>query len=138
MLTWESAEANKEILFMKNFVSWFDIPVKNLDRAIAFYSKVFDIKIEEMEGMEGSTQRYATFPYAQGIASGGLFEDESQISDKGVFLYLDGGEDLAVALGRVNEAGGKVLQEKTSLGEHGFMALFQDSEGNRLALHSQK
>ena len=60
------------------------------------------------------------------------------VADKGALLYLNGGEDLSVPLNRVEGAGGKVLQEKTSIGGNGFMAIFGDTEGNRIALHSVK
>ena len=120
---------------MKNFVVWFDIAVKDLDRAMKFYSKVFEAEISEMEG---APKRYAMFPFAPGVASGGLVEDKEMVADKGALLYLNGGEDLSVPLKRVEEAGGKVLQEKTSIGGNGFMAIFADTEGNRIALHSVK
>jgi predicted enzyme related to lactoylglutathione lyase len=41
-------------------------------------------------------------------------------------------------LGRIEQAGGRTLVPKTSIGEHGFIAHFIDSEGNRVALHSMK
>jgi len=120
---------------MKNFVAWFDIPVKDLERAMKFYSKVFGVEIQKMEG---APKKYAMFPFAPGAASGGLVEDKEMVTDKGTLLYLDGGEDLSVPLKKVEDAGGKVLQEKTSIGAHGFMATFKDTEGNRVALHSMK
>jgi predicted enzyme related to lactoylglutathione lyase len=51
-------------------------------------------------------------------------------------IYLDAGEDLTPVLGRVEPAGGKVVVPKTSIGEHGAIAVFIDSEGNRVGLHS--
>ncbi len=120
---------------MTNFVSWFDIPVSDLDRAMKFYSKVFGVEISIMEG---APKKYAMFPFAPGAVSGGLVEDKEMVTDKGALLYLNGGEDLSVPLKRISDAGGKVLQEKTSIGAHGFMAIFKDSEGNRIALHSMK
>ena len=57
-------------------------------------------------------------------------------SAEGALVYLNGGEDLAVPLSRVEQAGGKVLMPKTSIGENGFMAIFTDTEGNRVAFHS--
>jgi predicted enzyme related to lactoylglutathione lyase len=53
-------------------------------------------------------------------------------------VYLSGGEDLSAPLGRVEAAGGKVVMPKTSIGEHGFCAMFLDTEGNRVGLHSMK
>lgn len=120
---------------MINFVSWFDIPVTDLDRAMKFYSKIFAVEISKMEG---APKKYAMFPFTPGGASGGLVEDKEMVTDKGALLYLNGGDDLSVALSKVEKAGGKVLQEKTSIGANGFMAIFKDTEGNRIALHSMK
>lgn len=120
---------------MNNMAVWFEIPVENMNRAISFYSKVFEAELEEMVG---SPKKYATFPHVPGVVSGALIEDPGMISEKGSLIYLNGGDDLAVPLSRVVVAGGEVLQEKTSIGEYGFMAIFKDTEGNRVALHSMK
>jgi predicted enzyme related to lactoylglutathione lyase len=121
---------------MKNFVVWFEIPVKDLSRAMKFYSKVMAV---EMQPMEMGPRRMAFFPMAPGIASGALLEGkENSPGEKGTLVYLNGGDDLAVPLKRVEAAGGKVLQDKMSIGEHGFIATFKDTEGNRVALHSMK
>ena len=118
---------------MKNVVVWFDIPVANIDRAMGFYAKVLGVELQEMVG---APKRYAIFPFAPGIASGGLVEDKDMVANKGTLLYLDGGDDLSVPLSRVKGAGGTILQDKMSIGENGFMATFEDTEGNRVALHS--
>ncbi len=121
---------------MENMVSWFELPVKKLERAMKFYSKVLGVELQEMKGMP---KKYAMFPYGPGIASGGLIEDASNApSLSGTLIYLAGGDDLSKPLGRVEAAGGKVLMPKTSIGEHGFTSQFQDTEGNRVALHSMK
>ena len=81
---------------------------------------------------------YALFPFeGETVVSGGLVEDPDMVSEKGTLLYLNGGDDLTAPLNRVEEAGGKIIKPKTSIGEHGFMATFRDSEGNRIAIHSQ-
>jgi uncharacterized protein len=69
-----------------------------------------------------------------GIAQGEGFEP----SAKGTIVYLNGGEDLSTPLSKVEDAGGKILMPKTSIGGNGFMAHFLDTEGNRVALHSMK
>lgn len=121
---------------MNNFVVWFEIPVSNLDRAMKFYSKVMSVELQSM-GM--GTNKQATFPFVPGVASGSLKENkESEPSAAGTMIYLNGGEDLSAPLARVEAAGGKIIKKKTSIGEHGFMAIFKDTEGNHIALHSQK
>ena len=57
-------------------------------------------------------------------------------SQKGILVYLNGGEDLSIPLAKVKKAGGKILVPKTSISPNGFMAQFEDTEGNKLAFHS--
>lgn len=57
---------------------------------------------------------------------------------EGTLVYLNGGDDLAVPLEKIEKSGGKVLMPKTAIGENGFMAIFLDTEGNRVAFHSLK
>ncbi len=119
----------------KNLAVWFEIPVTDLARAQEFYSKVLDTETHEMDM---GPFKMAFFPHDNNVA-GALVEGDGYIpGDKGPLIYLNGGEDLALPLSRVAAAGGKVLQEKMSLGPYGFMAIFLDTEGNRLALHSMK
>ena len=121
---------------MNNFVVWFEIPVKDLNRAMKFYSKVMAV---ELQPMDMGPSKMAFFPFAPGVASGALAESkESAPSEKGTLVYLNGGGDLTIPLKRVEAAGGKILQGKTSIGEHGFIATFKDTEGNRVALHSAR
>jgi predicted enzyme related to lactoylglutathione lyase len=78
----------------------------------------------------------AFFPEAEvGIAL--CFSPWYKPSDNGVLVYLDGNPDLQVILDRIEKSGGKIIQPKKQISpDHGFMCLFLDSEGNRLALHS--
>lgn len=122
---------------MKNAINWFEIPVVDFKRAKKFYETLLDMEmITPFEGME-----YAMFPSDMengGVGGGITTEDGYEPSNKGVLIYLNGGEDLATPLSRVEVAGGKILREKTSLGPNGFMAQFIDTEGNKIALHSMK
>ena len=121
---------------MNNIVVWFEIPVKDLNRAVKFYSKVLGV---ELQPVEAGPNRMAFFPFAPGVASGALVESKETVpNEKGTFVYLNGGGDLSAPLKRVEAAGGKILQGKTSIGDHGFIATFKDTEGNRAALHSMK
>ena len=120
-----------------NIANWFEIPVKDLERAITFYEKAFDVKLspEEMSGL-----KMALFPYTQdapgaagALIKGGTYEP----SHAGAVVYfsVDGIDD---ALRRINANGGKSIMPKTSFGQYGVIAHFEDTEGNRLALHSMK
>jgi len=122
---------------MANAINWFEIPAKNFDRARKFYETILDIKMQTpFEGM-----KYAMFPSnaQNGEIGGGIVEDQGyEPSQNGSLVYLNGGEDLAIPLSKVEEAGGKIIIGKKSIGSNGFMAMFFDTEGNRMAFHSMK
>jgi predicted enzyme related to lactoylglutathione lyase len=123
-----------------NVIGWTEIPVTNMERAIGFYEKVFDFKLErhQMGPLD-----MAWFPWvAEGTGSGGSlvhYPAAYKPSADGVLVYFTAHSgDLANELSRVEAAGGQVLQGKTQISEeHGFMAVITDSEGNRVALHSR-
>ncbi len=123
---------------MKNAVNWFEIPVKNFERAKAFYSTLLG---EEIMVMPHPEYKYGMLPadMQNGGIGGGIVEGVGfEPSAKGPLIYLNGGEDLSVPLAKVEKAGGKILVPKTSLGPNGFMAQLMDTEGNKIALHSIK
>ncbi|MBT8265490.1 MAG: VOC family protein [Bacteroidia bacterium] len=121
-----------------NMVGWFEVPAIDINRAKTFYDKVFDINIQ-IQDFGGVLMGW--FPFAEGKsgASGSLVQHESYepSEKKGVLVYFSS-EDLSIELGRVEAAGGKVIQSKKQISpDVGFMGLFIDSEGNRMALHSR-
>lgn len=121
---------------MSNAINWFELPANNFERAVDFYSKVFnaELPVGDMAGI-----KMAFFPYQQpGVGGCVTFGDGNKPSAQGPLVYLNGGDDLSVPLARVEAAGGKVVMPKTSIGENGFMAYFMDTEGNRVAFHSMK
>ncbi|MBK8723709.1 MAG: VOC family protein [Saprospiraceae bacterium] len=122
---------------MINAINWFEIPVSDFERAKKFYEILFNAEIMEMPFPGG---RYGMLPSdMQNGVGGGLAQGEGfEPSDKGTIVYLNGGEDLAEPLSRVENAGGKIIFPKTSIGANGYMAHFIDTEGNRVALHSMK
>jgi uncharacterized protein len=121
---------------MKNAINWFEIPVTDFERAKMFYETILDMKIGEMPFPSG---RYGIIVYDQEGVGGGLVLGEGyEPADKGTLVYLNSGEDLSVALSKVESAGGKIFLPKTSIGGNGFMAHFIDTEGNKVALHSMK
>ena len=44
--------------------------------------------------------------------------------------------EIEAVLARVEANGGRTLTPMTDIGEYGFYAYFEDSEGNRLGVHS--
>ena len=123
-----------------NPVGWFEIYVQDMPRAIAFYEAVFDGKLtaltnpssESFPGME-----MWAFPSSmEGYGASGALVRMPGLPSGGSTLVYFSCEDCAVEAARAAAHGGKVFREKTSLGEHGFMALVEDTEGNMVGLHS--
>ncbi|MFD2200384.1 VOC family protein [Shivajiella indica] len=120
-------------------VGWFEIPVKNMERAISFYETVFDCKLDRHQ-METIDMAWFPWDHEQGGAGGSLVKNEEFYtpSEDGVQVYFSS-EDVKIELARIKKAGGEIIQSKTLISpEIGYMALFLDSEGNRIALHSLK
>ncbi|WP_224483259.1 VOC family protein [Robertkochia aurantiaca] len=122
----------------RNMVGWFEIPVADMNRARNFYEEVFqiDITLHDFNGLlMGWFPDRGDKPGSQGT----LIKQDSYIpSQEGVLIYFSS-VDLDDELSRVEKAGGKIYHPKTMISEeHGFMGVFIDSEGNRIALHSRK
>ena len=123
-----------------NLGTWFEIPVQDMDRAKTFYEEVFDIRIHLAQFGKTTMGWFPASedPTAPGC-SGSLVHnpDFYKPSTEGTMIYLSS-EDITTELDRIEKAGGKILQGKTQISEEiGFMALFIDSEGNRIAMHSR-
>ena len=129
-----SSKMKKEEEF-KDYVSWFEIPVLDLSRALSFYNHIYGFS---MEVADSETYLMAFFPVEKGIG-GALVQGQGCVpSENGPLLYLNGGHDLNNIINRVEEAGGRVIMPKTLISDDaGYFAIFIDSEGNKLALHSK-
>ncbi len=117
-----------------NRAVWFDIPVADLKRAVAFYAAVLDCGVEAME-YEGTA--FAVFEHEDGNGGCLVIKPDEIASDKGVMLYLNVNGRIRDAAAKVPEHGGKIVQDVHSIGPHGFRAIVLDSEGNRMVLHSE-
>lgn len=123
---------------MKNAINWFEIPVKNFEKAKAFYEAVLQAELTIMEMKEmGSVMAFLPADMEQGVGGSIISGPGYEPSQQGALIYLNGGDDLSAPLSRVEAAGGTITVPKTSLGQFGFMAQFIDPEGNRVAFHSE-
>lgn len=124
----------KKQVAVKDYVSWFEIPAIDFDQAVHFYNHIFGI---EMEQNIAEVNAMAFFPVKSGIGGAVISGPGSIPSDKGPLIYLNGGSDLNNVLNKVKEAGGRVVMPKTLIADDaGYFAIFIDSQGNKLALHS--
>jgi predicted enzyme related to lactoylglutathione lyase len=116
-------------------VVWFDIPVRDIDRAVRFYSAVLGISLKKEQAGPGAA--VAALPHAEGAIGGSLVQNmDAKPSESGPLLYLNANGRLDEALMAVEKHGGKILAEKHSIAPFGFRAVVVDCEGNRIALHS--
>jgi hypothetical protein len=116
-----------------NRAVWFDVPVADLDRAAAFYRAVLGVRVDKEQFDKFS---FCVIEHDQG--NGGCLVLEPQgVVKGGILVYMNVDGRIRDAVAQVKPHGGKVLQDTHAIGPHGFRAIVEDSEGNRIALHSE-
>jgi len=123
---------------MQHAISWFEIPTTDLERATKFYEAIFSFT---MIPLDMPNIKMRMFPVADQLSVGGALVDSNGFhkpsASDGPLVYLNGNPDLQKVLDKVEAAGGKILVPKTEISpEYGSMAVFFDTEGNRIGLHS--
>ena len=121
-----------------NSLNWFEIPATDIHRAKKFYEEIFGIEMIHMSMMGMEMAAFPSEP-GNGKASGCLCQSPfHKPSQDGSIIYLNANPDMSSILAKVEAAGGKIAMPKTSISpEIGNMAFIIDTEGNRVALHSQ-
>jgi predicted enzyme related to lactoylglutathione lyase len=120
-----------------NSVGWFEIPVRDIARAKAFYEHALGVSLEPMQMGPGAMEVFPYTPKAAGAAGALVQSDGYTPSHAGSVVYFTVAS-IEEALGRVHAKGGKTLVPKMGIGEHGFIAHFEDTEGNRVAFHAMQ
>ena len=122
-----------------NPISWVEVPVLDMSRAIRFYNRVFDWELQEVRIAPSLAMAWFPSDGQQNGAGGALVQNTNYSpGSTGAVIYFTC-DDVSTAMGKVTSAGGEVLRAKTPVSpEFGFMGLALDSEGNRIALHSKK
>src|SRR6188508_3281080 len=116
-----------------NRAVWFDIPVADLDRAAAFYRAVLGVGVSKDSFGDES---FGVLEHKEGNG-GCLVVNKAEIAAGGVLIYLNVNGRIRDAVAKVVPNGGSVVQNTHAIGPHGFRAIVLDSEGNRIALHSE-
>lgn len=120
---------------MDSYIAIFEIPATDINRAINFYEKILHLKIEKMEfpGME-----MGLLPFENQMVTGVICKGDDYVpSSGGVTVYINAGNDLQIVLNKIESHGGQVIIPKTPhADESGYFAIFIDSEGNKMGLHS--
>ncbi len=123
---------------MKLALNWFEIPTENFERAKGFYENLFNFKMQVL--INEASFKMGLLSSEKSAAGAIVWHPDfyKPSSAEGVLIYFDGNPDIIEVLNRVESAGGKILIRKRQISEDfGYMAVFTDSEGNRLALHSK-
>jgi predicted enzyme related to lactoylglutathione lyase len=125
---------------MNNAINWFEIPAADIERAKKFYEIIFDFEMPRLDIGDGL--KMALFPALSGTVGGTIIQNSERYvpsETQGPLLYLNANPDLQEVLDRVESAGGKITTPKRMITEeNGYMAVIIDSEGNRIALHSNQ
>lgn len=121
-----------------NALNWFEIATHDLARAQKFYESVFGITMEPMDLPELEMRMFPG-EGGNGKVGGAIVKSAMhKPSKEGALIYLNANPDLSGPLSKVEKAGGKVLMPKTHISDDiGYMAFFEDTEGNAVAMHSQ-
>jgi|APSaa5957512622_1039677.scaffolds.fasta_scaffold67337_2 uncharacterized protein len=115
-------------------IAWVDIPVKNLDRAIQFYRRILNRQLEKdcHEDFVFAMIKNENFNCACLVPQAELISRDNS----GILIYFNVENRIEDAIEKTNSNGGEILEDIHDIGPHGFRAIIADSEGNRIALHS--
>ena len=123
-----------------NPIGWIEIPVTDLDRAEAFYTDYFGVSLSRQPEKKGFTMSW--FPMdmkSYGSAATLILGEGHTPSHDGALVYFSAPEGtVEAALEKAADMNIPILTPKTDTGEHGFFAILEDSEGNRIAIHSME
>lgn len=120
----------------KNTFCWIDIPVNNLDQAIAFYSGILGEKVQKFDE-HGCV--FGLLPHTEDNVSGCLCEmPDRKPSTNGPLVYLNVEGRLPEAVDAVTKHGGRVLKAIEQIGPYGHRAVILDTEGNAVALYAKE
>lgn len=120
-----------------NPVVWFEIYVQDMRRAKTFYEAMLGISLRNLESPTPGMEMWA-FPWDEKATgtTGALVKMEGCPSGgRGTLVYF-ACADCGLVAKKAAESGGRIFKDKFSIGQHGFIALVTDTEGNMIGLHS--
>lgn len=121
----------------QNLVSWFALNVQDLARAARFYETVFGLPLQEVPGKDPQRQMYLFTPAWEQYGIGGmLWHDPAAqpVGHGGITVFFNCADCTKTARA-AEAAGGRILTAKLPI-SNGFATFIEDSEGNRIGLHS--
>lgn len=121
----------------RNVVGWFEIYVQDLNRAKTFYEAVFEVKLEPLPSPVVKMYEFPFAPEKPGCPGALVHMEGYKPGGNSTVIYFSC-DDCAVEAARATKNGGRVLKEKFSIGDYGFISLVFDTEENLIGLHSLK
>jgi uncharacterized protein len=122
----------------RNIVGWFEIYVQDMERAKKFYEATFEVTLQHLpspNGMPIEMWAFAMEPEMPGAPGALVKMDGCGPGGGGTIVYFSC-DDCAVQAARAAANGGRIQQEKFSIGDYGFISLVFDTEDNLIGLHS--
>jgi predicted enzyme related to lactoylglutathione lyase len=107
----------------------FEIPADNPERAVKFYQKVFNWKIEKWEGP--MDYWLVTAGEEKELGINGAIAPKANLTATTNTINVPSVDDF---MEKIKEAGGKVLQGKMAVPGVGYMAYCADTEGNMFGI----
>ena len=124
-----------------NPVTWFEIYVKDMQRARNFYERTLGTRLEKLDTPASEVSEMYSFPMGKDKygSTGALVKMNGGPAGggAGTIVYFEC-KDCSVEAGRVQRNGGSIMKAKFPIAPHGFIALGSDTEGNMFGLHSMK
>ena len=132
----------KKIDKQTNIITWFEIPVSDVDRGKAFYETILNIQM--VKRADGNDEA-VFFPFnpdviqaTSGRVTGVLSKSgRNNPSSNGTIVYINASPSIQIVLDKVEHAGGKIVVPKTQI-PAGFIAIIIDTEGNKVGLHAEQ
>ena len=118
----------------ENFAVWTEIPVTDLDRAMAFYNKVFDT---DLKMVDVGPNPMAMFPTSGNTSvAGHLYPGKPAPEGSGPTIHFVSPDSVEAAWERVKEAGGRVTSE-VNANPDGRFAYCLDPDGNSIGIFTR-
>jgi predicted enzyme related to lactoylglutathione lyase len=116
---------------MSNKIMWLEMASTDVPASAEFYGDLFGwpiIRDEQMDytmtGFEGEQT---------GVGFSPVDDERSSVEPGSVLVYVDVA-DVDAAIARAKELGAPILQDKMEIPTVGWMAIFADPGGNRIAV----
>lgn len=118
-----------------NAINWFELYATDIARAQKFYEAILQAKMETPQ-MEGCKMAMFPFDQAKGVGGAVTQMEGFKPGPGGTVVYLNVEGELDAVIARIPAAGGKIAKPRMAIPPHGFIAIFEDTEGNVVGLHS--